>query len=168
MRPATCVLTAMLLAAFAGAAFAKPPRAELAGLRLGMSEEEAHERLARLGTRNPAGEAGGENEGQESWALKRGPWGYVALSIKDDRVAWVSVFARKEGPRIRYRDLGTLAEARRTGAYFFTWRVPAAGRAAPYTVIARGTDSVYVASVSLAPNPSATAPAQPSPQDSAR
>ena len=149
MRTATLALGTTLLITLATAAPARMPRAELAGLRLGMSEEAAQESLAKRGTKAQENPRERERDEQESWALRQGPWGYVSFGIEDDRVSWVTAFARRAGPRIRYRDLGPLSRSRRTGNYFFTWKVPATRSARAYSVIARGSDSVYVASVSL-------------------
>jgi hypothetical protein len=117
-----------------------------------MPEEEAREHLARIGTLSPGPAHEKESEEQGTWTLRRGPWVYVALGLQDERVAWVTAFARPEGRRVRYRDIGSLDECQRTGAYFFIWRVPAQGSRPAYKVIARGTDSLYVGSVSLAPD----------------
>ena len=151
MRTATAFLCALLFLLVPGVSAAKPPRAELLGISLGMPEDEAHERLVRIGTLSPGPTHERESEAQASWTLRAGPWAYVALGLHDNQVAWVTAFARPKGHRVRYRDLGSLAECQRSGAYFFIWRVPARGSQPAYKVIARGTDSLYVDSVSLAP-----------------
>src|SRR5882672_5479442 len=125
MRHTRFVVATLMLLAVATAAAARSPRAELVGLRLGMPEEKAQAMLTKLGTRATERAREREAEEQESWSLRRGPWGYVAFGVEDGRVRWVTAFARREGPRVRYRDLGSLAECQRTGTYFFTWRVPA-------------------------------------------
>src|SRR5256885_1720929 len=149
MRPTRSVLATLVLLAFASPAAARPPRADLVGLRLGMPEEQAQALLSKQGTRTAEHAQEREEEEHESWSLRRGPWGYVAFGVDEGRVRWVTAFARREGPKVRYRDLGSLADCKRTGTYFFTWSVPARGGAAPFTVTARGNDSLYVASVSL-------------------
>lgn len=145
--------TAVLLILAATLAWAKPPRAELAGLRLGMTDDAAHAALAKRGA--PIREHGHERESEEheTWSLARGPWSYVSFGVVDERVSWVTAFARTGGQRLRYRDLGSLDACRRTGTYFFIWKVPAVGKARAYSVIARGTDSVYVTSASLTRDP---------------
>lgn len=153
MRRVFPFLALLLLAA--APARTRLPKPELAGIKLGMEAEEARERLGKQGA--PAQSKEQEHEGgeQQSWSMKRGPWGYVALGFAGERVHWVTAFARPGGPRIRYRDLGPVDMAQRTGTYFFIWRVPANGAAPAYSVIARGTDSVYVSSVSVTAGPSA-------------
>ena len=167
MRHACLFLALAALVVLASTANARPPRAELVGIRLGMSEEEAHAQLSKQGKRAEEKHEREEGE-QESWSMDRGPWGYVALGVEDDRVRWVSAFARRDGPRVRFRDLGSVEESRRSGTYFFTWKVPARAGAAPYTVIARGNDSLYVTSVSLVSDSTEAARSQPAPSDSSR
>ena len=167
MRPTILALALATSLAFAAAADARPPRAELVGIRLGMSEEEAHEHLSKLG-KQAQEKNEREEEEQESWSLDRGPWGYVALGVEEERVRWVTVFARRGGPAVRYRDLGSLEGSRRSGTYFLTWSVPARAGARPYTVIARGNDSLYVTSVSLVSDSLEAARSQSAPSDSSR
>lgn len=168
MRNPVPALIVLMLFAFVGTASAHPPRPDLAGLRLGMSNEQASETLARRG--KPLHGNGEESERgvQESWSLERGPWAYVAFGVDGGRVRWVTAFARRTGPRIRYRDIGSLADCQRSGFYFFTWKVPATRRRPPYMVIARGTDSTYVTSVSLVRDEREAARSEPSAPDSAR
>jgi len=165
MKPTRIWPATILLLAWATAAAARPPRAELVGLRLGMPEGEAQARLAKLGTRTAEKPLERESEEQESWSLRHGPWGYVSFGVEAGRVLWVTAFGRREGPRVRYRDLGSLAECRRSGTYFFTWKVPPRRKAAAYTVIARGADSVYVGSVSLLGSAGRSLPEPPSDPD---
>ena len=153
MRRVFQFLELLLLAA--AQAKIRMPKPELAGIKLGMEAEEARERLGKHGTPAQSKEQEHEGEEQQSWSMKRGPWGFVALGIAGERVHWVTAFARPTGPRTRYRDVGPIDLAQRTGTYFFIWRVPASDAAAAYTVIARGTDSVYVSSVSVTAGPSA-------------
>ena len=168
MRIPVLVLIVVLLLTFIATASARPPRPELVGLRLGMSEEQAHETLAHRGKPLHGNGEESEHGRQESWSLDHGPWGYVAFGLDAERVRWVTAFARRTGPRIRYRDIGSLAECKRTGAYFLTWRVPAAGERSPYMVIARGTDSTYVTSVSLVRDEREVTRSGPAAPDTAR
>src|SRR5436190_10867110 len=150
MRTVTAILAAAMLMTLAAGAESRSPRAELAGIRLGMTEEAARERLAKQGAPASGARAKREEDEQETWSLRRGPWGYVTLGLAGGKVHWVTAFARRNGPRVRYRDLGSLDESRRTGTYLYIWRVPTRRDAPPYTVIARGGDSLFVTSVSLA------------------
>src|SRR5262249_11438971 len=106
MRHITLTLTSIMLLTLASTAAAKPPRSDLAGLRLGMPEGAAQEMLEKRGTKQGEKEREGEREEQESWRLERGPWGYVAFGVDAGRVIWVTAFARETGPRIRYAELG--------------------------------------------------------------
>jgi len=168
MRNVIGSLLLTVLTVLPTAALAKPPRAELAGVRLGMAEADAQARLSKLGKRTSEKDREREEDEQESWSLSSGPWGYVTFGVEEGRVSWVTVFARREGPHVLYRDLGSIAEARRTGTYFFTWTVPGHAGAEPYTVIARGSDSLRVSSVSLLPNPQEAVRTRPAPSDSSR
>jgi hypothetical protein len=149
MRHAFLILPTLLLLLAAAPSKTRMPKPELAGIKLGMEADAARGQLAKHGTAAASKEQEHEGGEQQSWAMKKGPWGYVALGFQGERVHWITAFARQEGPRIRYRDVGPVDLAQRTGTYFFIWRVPAHGDVAPYTVIARGTDSVYVSSVSV-------------------
>ena len=168
IRSSYPLLSATLLLTLATASPTRMPRPELAGLRLGMTEEAAHESLEKRGTKSQEKLQEGEADEQESWSLQRGPWGYVAFGVEDERVSWVTAFARRDGPRIRYRDLGSLARSQRTGNYFVTWKVPATRGARAYSLIARGGDSIYVASVSLVGTSRETVRDHPADRDSAR
>ncbi len=138
------------------AASAKParvPRADLAGIRPGMSEDAVHAQLARRGGASATDRDEREgNERRETWTFRRGPWGYVALAFGNgDAVRWVTAFARPTGrSRVRYDEIGPMDQAQRTGNVVYLWRVPPRAGAPAFTVIARGTDSLYVSSVSLA------------------
>jgi len=149
MRPVTIGLALATLLAIATVAWARPPAAELAGVRIGMREDRAHAVLAKRGTRGAERAERDREEEQETWTLRSGPWAYVTFGVSDARVHWITAFARPAGPRVRYRDLGPLPTARRSGRYYVMWQVPAAGGTPAYSIVARGTDSTYVKSVSL-------------------
>ncbi len=144
----------------------RAPRTDLAGVRPGQSEDAAHAQLERRGaTTTGEREEHDRDERHETWTFRRGgPWGYVALGLGEDgRVRWVTAFARPTGrSRTRYDEIGPLDRAQRTGNVVYLWRVPGHGGIPAYTLIARGTDSLYVSSVSLAgadqrePEPGAT------------
>lgn len=146
-HPLHLVAVAMLL--LAGTAFARSPRAELAGLRLGMTEEAVHEKLRSAGTLMPESRLEKEREEQQSWKLSHGPYGFLALGYDDERVAWITAFVREDGPPIRYADVGPLDSCERPGNFQCVWKVAGAKHREPYWVIARGRDSVRVASISL-------------------
>jgi hypothetical protein len=143
------VATLLLLAALPVLAKSAMPKNELAGIRLGMSEEQVKEKLSRTGTVAP--EKGGDrDEGdQQTWSFKSGPYGFVSIGYNDDRANWVTAFVREHGKPVRFSDIGPLAAAQPSGSRQWIWNVAARGEAPAYRVIARGRDSVNVVSISL-------------------
>jgi len=135
----------------AAPAAARAPLHELAGIRVGMSEPEARERLEHAGAAvHDAHEKRDRDEDEATyWKLDSGPWAYVALGFVDDRVDWVTAFARPDGAPLRFGSVGPLAAARRPGNFFYLWEVAAHGSHPAYSVIARGRDSLTVTSISL-------------------
>ncbi|MBI5710511.1 MAG: hypothetical protein HZC42_09440 [Candidatus Eisenbacteria bacterium] len=124
---------------------AKRPPTELLGVRLDMPDHEVQRRLLRIGTL-----VAGAGTPKQSWALRDRRYGYLVVRYGPDwRVRWVTGFARKEGRRIRYGDIADLKDAQRSGYYIFTWDVTPPGGGESYVVSARGSDSLYVSSVSL-------------------
>ncbi len=158
MRKLVTIGIAAGLLALASPLTARPPRPELAGIRLGMSEAAVHEKLASGGALVPESRFEREREEHETWKMARGPYGFVALGFAGDRVSWVTAFARAQGPVIRFRDVGTLAECERPGNWQCIWKVEGASGRDPYWVVARGRDSLRVASISLLRPRSAAAP----------
>jgi hypothetical protein len=129
----------------------KWPRAEVLGVRLGMEEEEAHERLEKVGRREEEGE---EREAeQEVWILGReSRFAYLLVRFnREERVSLVTAVVR-EGRRMMYSEVASLKNARRTTDgrnYTYTWRVPPRGGQAGYVVVARGSHPDYLTSYSI-------------------
>jgi hypothetical protein len=63
----------------------------------------------------------------------------------------MTVVARPGGTRVRYRDIGDVERAHRSGSYVYTWTASLAGGGVPRAITARGPDPVYLASVSIHP-----------------
>lgn len=144
MRSLPAILLA--LAVTAGVAAAARPGPDLLGLRLGMEDDVVRRRLEKLGV--PAAGAGTL---KQSWRLRHPRYGFVALRYGSDwRLRWVTAFVRPDGRRVRYSEVGPLDRAARHGRFHYTWDVrPSQGD--PCRVTARGTDSLYAATVSLSP-----------------
>lgn len=129
---------------------ARTARTEFAGIRVGMSEEQVGERLAHVATKRPDPPNERERDESQSWAFRRGPYGFIALGYTNQRVRWLSIFLREKGPRMRYSDIGPLASCERPGNFQCVWKVDASVSGGPCTVVARGRDTVFVTSVTVA------------------
>ncbi len=150
-RRKSLALALAALIVCAAPAAARAPLHELAGIRPGMSEHDARERLDRSGVVARAAHERQDRDEDEAtfWQMKSGPWGYVALGFVDDRVDWITAFARPDGAPLRFGSVGPLAAARRPGNFLCVWDVAARGGTPAYSVIARGRDSLTVTSISL-------------------
>ena len=130
------------------------PIRDVFGIHIGTLESEAHRRLARLGTR--VEEKGEEEEGEagverELWELKGSALRFVAMAVNaQHRVIALQAYARPGAHRVRYRDLGDLAAAKRLGYYIYEWAIPASGETPALRIEARGTDAEYLGSFSIA------------------
>jgi len=145
--------------ASAAAGAPAPPRGavkvDVFGIRIGMTEAEARRRLAPLGTRreieNEAAEAAGaESMERELWTLRATDFGFVALGIGEDgRVEAIQAYVRPARRPLRYREIGSLADARKLGYYIFRWVVPEGAGSPGLRVEARGTDPEFLGSYSI-------------------
>jgi hypothetical protein len=160
MRP---LLVPRRLAGFAGviglflavAALARPPRDDLLGIRLGMSEEEVHRQLKKIGTLTDEREERSE-EATEIWKLRDRRYGSMAVAFTSEhRVLWATVFVRRTGKGLRFADVGDVAAARRAGNYVYIWSITSP---TPTAVAARGIDSLRVSSLSIYPPSPVPAP----------
>jgi hypothetical protein len=156
MNARISILAAALLLAAApaiakGPQAPKPPKAVLAGVRLGMTEEQVREKLSHTGTAAPEkkGRESEEEGDQQTWAFQRGPYAFVTIGYRDERAFWVTAFLREHGKPVRFSDVGPLATAMPSGNRQWIWNVQAHGDEPAYRVIARGRDSVNVVSISL-------------------
>ncbi len=144
-------LLALLALSLTGAA---RPGPSLLGIELGMSDLQVRRKLAKLGEPSQGAETA-----KQTWKLRHPRYGYVVVRYdRDWKVRWATAFARPEGRRLRYSEVGPLGEARRVGYYIYVWDVPPASRPG-YRIMARGSDSLYASSVAL----SAYLPGAPAP-----
>lgn len=141
-------LSLLMMAAFTNAAAA--PRSEVLGLRLEMSKEAVHQRLAKTGRFERE-----ERGRQEVWTLLNDPQ-FASLFVGYDReykVRYITVVARKDGRRMRYRDVASLKDARfenAGGVYTrYLWEVKSKAKSPGYFLIAEGRDAEFLTSFSI-------------------
>jgi len=161
MRASLLIIVVTLLAGASPARAGKLPR-EILGIRPGMTEHEAEERLERIATKNPERERGGEAEEGETWTLRDHPlFTYVYLAIDGTgHVRVVQAFGHATGRRLHYSDLGDLRKARRLGFWIYRWDVPSRGHEPSRIIVARGTDSTYVGNYFISYWPSREPPGE--------
>jgi len=141
----------LALALSAGAAHARATLRDVLGITPGMSEEDAHRRLERFGTKqdDEAGER--EEGGREIWTLHHPRFTYVMLVMdREGRVEVVQGYLHKDRKPLRYGDVGDLERARQTGYYIYVWDLPARGGRPALQVQARGVDPRFPGSYSVA------------------
>src|SRR5438034_474387 len=119
--PAAVLLLALALPAAAG----ELPRG-VAGITLGLSVNQAHARLARIGVRATETEAREREAGpgveQEMWTLRDPRYAYLQVLVgPDGRVRMVEAWVRKGGPGLLFRDIADVREARRLGFWIYRW-----------------------------------------------
>jgi len=145
--PAAVLLLALALPAAAG----ELPRG-VAGITLGLSVNQAHARLARIGVRARETEArereAGPGVAQEMWTLRDPRYAYLQVLVgPDGRVRMVEAWVRKGGPGLLFRDIADVREARRLGFWIYRWSAPGRGGKPGWEVIARGSDSLAAGSM---------------------
>lgn len=119
----------------------KEPQPEVLGIRLGMSAEEAHARLRKMGRLERE-----ERKQQEIWALDNDErFAYVIIGFEKEsgRVRYITAKARETGPRVRYADLLDLKDAKQIISppkYEYIREVAARGAQPRYAVILLGSD----------------------------
>jgi hypothetical protein len=127
---------------------AKSPDPEVLGIRLSMSQKDAHARLKGKGKLEKE-----ERKRQEVWALSDRRVSHLIVGFDADyRVRYVTAIARTVGPRIRYSEVGdlkTAEESNNQGNYKFTWRVEARAGHSAYLVVAHGHDPLHLDSYSI-------------------
>jgi hypothetical protein len=139
------ILLTIGLALVAGAgqtSAARPePEPEILGIRIGMSADEAHARLRKLGRLEKE-----ERKQQEVWVLgadARFAYLIVGFDKGYGQVRYVTAKAREGGTRVRYNEVLELEGARRIVAppkYEYIREVAAKGERPAYLVIAQGSD----------------------------
>ena len=140
--------TALLLC-LAVPASAKQAPIDLLGLHPGMSDSEVQHRLQKIGE-----VVRGADRAKQTWRLSDPRYEYLVLRYDEDwRMHWVTAFAREGGRRVRYREIGDLSLATHTGQHFYSWTIPARPGTGTWTVVARGSDSRYLESISILSSP---------------
>ena len=149
MKTVVLVMLLELVAIRAMASVAdKSPSPEVLGIRLSMSQKEAHSRLKRKGSLEKE-----ERKRQEVWALSDRRVSHLIVGFDPDyRVRYVTAIARTGGPRIPYSEIGDLKTAGQTnnqGNYKFTWKVASRQGHQAYIVVAHGRDPLNLESYSV-------------------
>ena len=125
---------------------------DILGIRLNMTEKEAHERLKAIGSfvRN-------EEKRQEVWQVRDESFSHLLIGFgKDEKVRYVTAVARedKDARRVAYEEIGNLKKARQAGDprinnFRYEWELPAE-KDNPHTlVIALGRDPKFLTTYSL-------------------
>ncbi len=145
----TLGLLFVLMLLFASVAQAKTPRGEVLGLRIGMSRDETHRRLQKMGRMERE-----ERKRQEVWTLE-GDTRFSSALIgydADFKVRYVTAIAREGGRRMRYNDVASIKSARAEnapGSYRYIWDVKPKAKRPGYFVIVQGRDPEYLTSLSI-------------------
>lgn len=132
------------------------PLPGILGVKLGMKEEAVRKLLQKIGKQQKEEKKEEEEEGgeEEIWILTNNP-NYASLIVGFDRkhlVRYVTVFSVKKGSNVSYSAIGNVKEAKfesNPSNYRYTWDVAANGKNPRYLVIARGTDSKFLSSLSI-------------------
>lgn len=144
------LLPLLFLVAIPVTAEARSLQDNVLGLRLGMSQQEIHRRLEKIGTLDR--EVRGR---QEVWMLKNEPrFASVLVGFdRDYRVRYITGIAREGGTRMRYSEVAAIKDAHAesaNGAYTrYTWEAKPGKKSAGYFLIAEGRDPEYLRSVSI-------------------
>ncbi len=150
MRTFFCLLFLSVVTAFSGSE--RIPTGEILELHLGMTEEQAHERLQKIGTL-----ARTEEGWQEVWHLRDPAFTDVIVGVGDDgKLHFITLVARegKEAKRKKYGELGDLKTARQMGDpriknFSFQWELPPRDGRPRTLVTAAGRDSKFPSTYSL-------------------
>lgn len=130
----------------------KTPPPEALGVRLNMSEDEARERLKRIGTqKKEEQEREGEGE-QEVWLLRDRRFSFLVVAFDREHKVRLIIATVRKGARVRYEDLGDTKAARQATDgrnYSYTWLIKPEGERQGYAVIARGGDPRYLTSYTV-------------------
>jgi hypothetical protein len=145
------MIASLMILVAAGSHFAvlaKDPTREVLGLRLGMSEQSARNRLTKIATWQKPD----RKKRLEVWVLKGDPtYRFLIVKFKESQLIFVQAVVN-ETAHVRYDELGSLAQAvnRSDGhTHTYEWKVKPRAKQAGYLLIARGTNSEFVTSYSL-------------------
>jgi hypothetical protein len=122
------------------------------GLRLGMSEEAARERLRKVATQQKEERKEEEGGEQEVWILKRdAKFNYlIAKFSREHLLILITVVARPQ--QVRYgdvADLNTAAKASDGQNYSYKWKVEPGKGGRAYVINARGSSPEFLTSYSV-------------------
>ncbi|MGI8436810.1 MAG: hypothetical protein ACR2NX_07890 [Chthoniobacterales bacterium] len=144
---------ALLVVAEPSQAGPQQPARDILGLRLSMTEKQAHARLQELGALVRK-----EGMNQEVWKVNANPsYSNILIGVtKDERLRYVTAVARedKEAQRVPYSSIGDLKVAKQAGdakikVFNYQWTLPE-GKGEPETlVLAIGRDSENLSMLSL-------------------
>ena len=146
-----CSFFGLIVVLAAGPAEARGPLRDVLGIVPGMTEDEAHRRLARVGAKPRVDrEATEKKVGKEIWSLDHPRFTYVSLIVdREKKVQYVQGYLRKDRKPLRYGDIGNLKRARQAGHYIYFWDLPARGDQPALQVQARGADPRIAGSYSV-------------------
>lgn len=149
-RASLVALALLVMVGIPAAAAGRSLQDNVMGLRLGMSRENVHRRLQKIGTLERE-----ERGRQEVWSLAREPR-FASVLVGFDgnfKVRYVTAIARDGGPRMRYSELAPIKDAHAEnahGAYTrYTWEAKPGRKSAGYFLIAEGRDPEYLKSFSI-------------------
>jgi poly-D-alanine transfer protein DltD len=122
------------------------------GLRLGMSEEAAQERLRKIATKQQEEREEEEGGEQEVWILKQdAKYNYlIAKFSSEHRLILITVVARPN--QMRYADLASLNTASKASDgqnYSYKWKVELGKGERAYVINARGSSPEFLTSYSV-------------------
>jgi hypothetical protein len=122
------------------------------GLRLGMDEEVAHERLKRIATQQKEEKEDEEGGEQEVWILKRDKrFNYLMARFdREHRLMLLTVVARPK--QVRYAEVTNLKLAVKATDginYSYKWKVEPGRNVRPFTINVRGNSPEFLNSYSV-------------------
>ncbi len=127
---------------------------DVLGLRLGMTEEAAHERLRRVGRQQKEErEAEGEGGEQEVWILRNDShWDYLVTKFDHQhRLLFVTAVVRKNVHMV-YGNVADPKDARYAtdgNNHSYSWTIAASNKQPACLAVARGSDPKFLTSYSL-------------------
>jgi hypothetical protein len=122
------------------------------GLRLGVDEEVAHERLKRIATQQKEEKEEAEGGEQEVWILKRDKrFNYlIARFDREHRLVLLTVVAHPQ--RVKYAEVANLKLATKATDginYSYKWKIEPGRNARQFTINARGNSPKFLNSYSV-------------------
>lgn len=144
------IVLSLLLAVpgFAASSIAKDPPPEILNIRLGMTKQDAHSLLKKIGSLEKE-----MRKRQEVWTLSDPRVSSLIVGFDPDfRVRYVTAIARPGGPRIAYSEVGNLKAAHQAsnqGNYKYSWEVRAQQGQPSYVVVSHGRDPQYLDTYSI-------------------